>query len=344
MSAVPERSFEIEWPILARRLDFLLARKCPSVADREDIIQETGLRLLGMWSRVDLHRSAAPLATAIALNLLRDRARRPVREVLGHIPESAAVDDVERSGMARVDLTVVSRSLDRLPDRYRVALLAEVDPDHHPRPHKMVRWRARRALKSMLERKALGISAGLLRARRGFEIAQGLAGGRAGLGAGAASLVIFSVLAPFSSLAPDANARVERDALAHVRTDALAGAPSAAAPASADEEVRVVRRMITGQMAKHDEDARVERRSTRTRDAAATTDLAPTPAVPLPGAPEVEIGPGEGGGVEPPDVPAGPPLPAVPVPPVPAPAPKVPRSEPVPSGLVPDGDDLATAL
>lgn len=205
MAAVPELCFEVEWPVLAKKLDIVLADKGLAKADREDIIQETGLRLLRMWQRVDPMRSPAPLAVTIALNLLRDGARKPHRECLGVVPDVVARDDVESAALARAELEEVARSISKMPDAYRIALLAEVGA-HSLRPHKMVRMRARRALKQTMNRRALGLGAGLIRLRRGLEMMQGVVGTRGAVGSAAASLALFGVIAPYSSLVPPSGA------------------------------------------------------------------------------------------------------------------------------------------
>jgi Sigma-70 region 2 len=199
MADTCERLFEIEWPVLARRIDFLLVQRGVSRADREDIVQETGLRLLRMWSRVDQTRSAHPLATTIALNIWRDAARRPRREVLGLVPDIKSHDDVESAGVARAELKEVVRYLDAIPTRYRDALLAEVGCEPEP-AHKMVRMRARRALKKMAGGRELGLGLLTLRIRRAGDILEALLGLRGAVGAGATSLAIVGLLLPIGPI------------------------------------------------------------------------------------------------------------------------------------------------
>src|SRR5688500_4688799 len=104
MSPDMKVDFEGEWGELQKRLRRFLFRKKVPAARHDDLVQETALRLLLMWSQVDRSRSPWPLTVTIATNLLRDEVRvRPVREVVGDLPDHAAEVDVERSGLARVE-------------------------------------------------------------------------------------------------------------------------------------------------------------------------------------------------------------------------------------------------
>ncbi|MGH2806257.1 MAG: RNA polymerase sigma factor [Actinomycetota bacterium] len=154
----PERpSFESKWPELAARVEASLRRRCVPSWLRDDVVQETGLRLFKMWDDVDPERSPTGLALTIANNILWDAvARHRDREVLGDVPDAPADQDVERSGMARMELARVSRSMKRLSPAHRSILLAEIDdaiprPDATPAAVKMLRMRARRRLSALLE-------------------------------------------------------------------------------------------------------------------------------------------------------------------------------------------------
>ncbi|MDQ3645855.1 MAG: hypothetical protein M3345_02855 [Actinomycetota bacterium] len=305
------RAFEREWPSIARRLSVLLAGRGIPPGDREDIVQETGLRLLCMWDRVDLARGPLPLATTIALNLVRDAARRPCQEVPGTVPERASFDDVERSGIARVELASVARSLAHMSAGHRAALLAELNGDVRPRPHKMVRFRARRALKQMLDRRALGAGVGLMRLRRVWETVESVATVRAAVGAGVTSVAMATLLGPFSPLVPEAVAGpIDRvGTAAPIGTDS-AGDRGTGAHARA-ASWRIANATNTG-----------EPRSARLRTPQArpanggpdgTAESDPGPALPLPPTEQPPI----------PDVPTVPdpgvPLPTLPLPDIPTP-------------------------
>lgn len=151
--------FAVGWPELVPRLRSMLARAGAPGAERDDLVQETALRLLGMWGSVDPARPVEPLARRIAMNAWRDQWRRlGEREVLGEVPELAAEVDTERAALARVEVGEVSRALSALPvgtaevlrlaaaefegGGPRVAVTASV---------RMARTRARRALAACLK-------------------------------------------------------------------------------------------------------------------------------------------------------------------------------------------------
>jgi hypothetical protein len=135
---------------------------------REDVVQETGLRLFKMWDDVDPERSPSGLALTIANNILWDAvARHRNREVLGDVPDAPSDHDVERVGIARIELARVSRGMQDLSPAHRSILLAEIDeniprPASSPAAVKMLRMRARRRLSALLEHaSAVGLFVGL---------------------------------------------------------------------------------------------------------------------------------------------------------------------------------------
>jgi hypothetical protein len=94
----------------------------------------------------------------IALNLVRDGARhRPIREVCSaEVPELPDAHEVERAGLARVELGRVRAALHELSPSYRSALLVEVGDavarDAGAAAQKMTRVRARRKLVQLVEK------------------------------------------------------------------------------------------------------------------------------------------------------------------------------------------------
>lgn len=151
--------FAVGWPELVPRLRAMLARAGAPVVEREDLVQETALRLFGMWDSVDPGRPIEPLARRIAMNAWRDQwRRRGEREVVGLVPELAAAADTERSALARVEVTEVARALSTLPVRTATVLrvaAGEAESDEPGVPTsgslRMARTRARRALVSCLK-------------------------------------------------------------------------------------------------------------------------------------------------------------------------------------------------
>lgn len=212
MSTQLESSFEAVWPDLERRIHrFLSSKKVPD-SHREDVVQETGLRLYRMWDQVDPAGSPIGLALTIAMNIVRDNARRDSHRTVVEIePEIPAVCDVERSGLARLELSRVRRALSELTPAQRSVLMAELDRNQHPPEAsaaaiKMLRMRARRNLSAILERagcgilvarwrRLLGLPQEVLLARDVSKVEQGLASGLAGVVAAAAiTLTPLSIL------------------------------------------------------------------------------------------------------------------------------------------------------
>ncbi|MEA2460814.1 MAG: hypothetical protein QOH90_991 [Actinomycetota bacterium] len=150
-------SFSRAWPDLSRRLRALLAARGVNATSRDDIVQETGLRLVRMWSKIDAESPLWPLAATIAMNLIRDEARKGRdRELIGDIPDVPAGLDVEEAALARLELQRIGRALTKLAPSHRDALLGEVMREEAPAipsggAAKMVRMRARRRLALVLD-------------------------------------------------------------------------------------------------------------------------------------------------------------------------------------------------
>ena len=130
-----------------------------------------------MWDSVDRRRELWPLTVTIALNLLRDRGRVANKDdLVGEMPEMRALTDVETAGIARMELAKVREAMDQLSESHRSILMREVGghiastlPDGAA--DKMLRMRARRKLRSALE-KVSGLVA--LRLRRFTDLFEGL--------------------------------------------------------------------------------------------------------------------------------------------------------------------------
>lgn len=157
MTGDQKRSFERQWPELARALRVVLARRGVSAPDREDIIQETALRLVRVWDTADHGRPILPLAMTIALNLMRDHMRRPQREIaLEAAADAPARSNVEHEVLSRLDLQRVAKAMRALSESHGAVLIQEVDDqprgiDRGPDAMKMLRMRARRRLSALLE-------------------------------------------------------------------------------------------------------------------------------------------------------------------------------------------------
>ncbi len=191
MSPEKKRDFEAEWPLLARRLRHFLNRKKVSTSKQEDLIQETALRLYRMWDSVDRTKPAWALTVTIVLNLLRDEYRRSVQaDIVGGLPDLPQSYDVERAGIARVELGRVRNALAEMSPAHRAVLLAEIG---HPtleavvdQGEKMRRMRARRKLTSILERVSAVI---LMPAKKLADIAHAIVAARDPILAGTSCLL-----------------------------------------------------------------------------------------------------------------------------------------------------------
>jgi len=107
-------SFDEAWPALSERLRRSLTARGVPVQDRDDVVQETALRVYRSWANIDPNRPAWPFVITVAVNIWRDI----IRERTGRIAEchpSATIEitadqDVERDVLARQELasTVVA--------------------------------------------------------------------------------------------------------------------------------------------------------------------------------------------------------------------------------------------
>ena len=156
MTPTMRREFEAQWPALATRIERLLARKGIPPEKRDDLLQETAVRLIGMWDKVDPHRIEA-LATTIALNLLRDEIRRKKSsDVVAQVPDVAEPCDVETAGLARVELGRVRTAMASLSPSHRSVLLQEIGDGGvsglSQDAEKMMRMRARKKLQAAMQK------------------------------------------------------------------------------------------------------------------------------------------------------------------------------------------------
>lgn len=149
-------SFESEWRAIAPSLERILARRGVASWLRDDVMQETALRLYRAWDRVDPDRPLLPLAVTIANNVVWDeRHKRSQVEVPGVVPDRPALHDVEELGLARMELGRVKDLMERLSAPHRSVLLAEVGgaeaPEGSRDATKMLRLRARKKMRSLMD-------------------------------------------------------------------------------------------------------------------------------------------------------------------------------------------------
>jgi RNA polymerase sigma factor (sigma-70 family) len=147
--------FEVEWPELERWLRSVLTRRGVRAAAVDDLLQETAIRLYRMWDRID-ERSPRALAWTIALNVAIDHHKKESRAQITHdIPDRASGLDVEAASIARIELARIKRALQELTGPQRAVLLADLGggeaPEASPAATKMLRMRARRKLRLVLD-------------------------------------------------------------------------------------------------------------------------------------------------------------------------------------------------
>jgi hypothetical protein len=147
----------------------VLAAKGVHAQDRDDLLQETALRLYRVWETLEPEQPVWPFAVTIALNLWRDQVRAAVvrqRDVLtanlADAADPAASYDVERTVLARHELAQVSAVMQALAPEQRRLLLEneEVSAVVAPlRPaERMARMRARRELARMVGRASAALA------------------------------------------------------------------------------------------------------------------------------------------------------------------------------------------
>jgi len=163
------RSFEQAWPELDRRLRTALAGRRVPADLRDDIVQETGLRLFRAWAKVRAD-SMWSFTLTIAINLVRDEMRRRQRQDPSRLEAPVLQRDAEHEAMIRIELQRVSDAMACMSERQRSILLTEIGLEAHGEAEgsalKMARMRARRRLRSMLEQASGFVLVGLDRLRR----------------------------------------------------------------------------------------------------------------------------------------------------------------------------------
>lgn len=283
MSPEKKRDFEAEWPLLAKRLKSFLGRKKVPPTKQDDLIQETALRLYKMWDTVDRNRPAWALTVTIALNLLRDEYRRaPHADVVAELPDIPQNYDVERAGLARVEIGRVRQALAEMSPAHRLVLLAEVGHPGavvDPGAEKMRRMRARRKLTEILERVSAIF---VLPARRLADLGQALIGARESLMAGVSCVLCTMLGIGVAVTVPLGTGSAEAST---VRSDGTGDRAAIVAQAIMSSEVSA-----TGVTADAPAATTTANRSARNAGSAAEATEDPTglPSLPLPSDPAPE--------------------------------------------------------
>jgi DNA-directed RNA polymerase specialized sigma24 family protein len=153
------------WPELQRVAIRELTRRGATSHLVDEIVQETALRLLGCWDRLDHSRPLAPLVAKIASNCLKDHYRRIGATPLSEIPDEPANHDVEDRVLARARLRAAGEAMEQLRHRDRSLLLAEIGIGTS-QGNRMARSRARQRLQAIVERTSAAFSMVSLSFRR----------------------------------------------------------------------------------------------------------------------------------------------------------------------------------
>jgi len=147
-------SFDEAWPALAERLRRTLTARGVPVQDRDDVLQETALRVYRSWATIDPTRPAWPFVITVAINIWRDIIRERTGRIAQCHPSDAieitADQDVERDVLARQELASTVVAMRALAPEQRRLLLASEEFGDTVRPllaaERVARMRVRRQL------------------------------------------------------------------------------------------------------------------------------------------------------------------------------------------------------
>ena len=147
-------SFDEAWPALAERLRRSLSSRGVPIQDRDDVVQETALRVYRSWNTIDPTRPAWPFVITVAVNIWRDIIRERTGRIAQVHPsatiEVTADQDVERDVLARQELANTVVAMRALAPEQRRLLLASEEFADTVRPlraaERVARMRVRRQL------------------------------------------------------------------------------------------------------------------------------------------------------------------------------------------------------
>jgi DNA-directed RNA polymerase specialized sigma24 family protein len=160
--------FEEKWPELETQLRAVLTRRRIPIDAREDVLQETALRLLRSWDRVR-PESLWAFSLTVALNIVRDEARKKERHDRSCLENPAVDRDPEHEALVRLELERVRVALTSMNERQRTVLLGEIGEAVHEAStpaQKMARLRARRRLRALLEDASALVALPVMKLRR----------------------------------------------------------------------------------------------------------------------------------------------------------------------------------
>ena len=157
MSSQPlydRESFDDAWPALSERLRRSLTARGVPAQDRDDVVQETALRVYRSWTGLDPNRPVWPFVITVGVNYWRDILRERNGRIAqvhptDHIEVTADLD-VERDVLARQELAKTVVAIGQLAPEQRKLLLASEEFADTVRPlrpaERVARMRVRRQL------------------------------------------------------------------------------------------------------------------------------------------------------------------------------------------------------
>src|SRR4051795_8396240 len=130
-------SFDAAWPDLAERLRRSLTARGVPAQDRDDVVQETALRVYRVWDSLDSTRPRWPFVITVGVNIWRDIVRSRTGRIASEHPsawiEVTAEHDVERDVLARQELRQVGVAMQSMaPEQRRLLLATEEFADTLP--------------------------------------------------------------------------------------------------------------------------------------------------------------------------------------------------------------------
>lgn len=169
MSSQPlydRESFDDAWPALAERLRRTLTARGVPAQDRDDVVQETALRVYRSWTGLDPNRPAWPFVITVGINIWRDVMRERTGRIAQCHPtehiEITADHDVERDVLARQELASTVVAIQSLAPEQRRLLLATEDFGDTVRPlraaERVARMRVRRQLARAVGRASAAVA------------------------------------------------------------------------------------------------------------------------------------------------------------------------------------------
>jgi hypothetical protein len=148
------QSFDDAWPALSDRLRASLVVRGVPAQDRDDVVQETALRVYRVWETLDPERPAWPFVVTVGVNIWRDILRERLGRNVDIRPtasmEMTGDHDVERLVLARQELATVGAAMRELAPEQRKLLFATEEFGDVVRPllpaERVARMRVRRQL------------------------------------------------------------------------------------------------------------------------------------------------------------------------------------------------------